>query len=65
MIFVSRELPTRESIVSVLSVEIFGVFKVEKSSLTVGELRQIDVADKPSPSELIVSTPVYKTHDRT
>ena len=51
VIFVSRDLPAREPIKSILSNEMLGIFTFEKSSLTVGEIKQIDAADNPSPSK--------------
>ena len=52
LIVVSRKLPTREPIVSILS-NMVGRFSFEESSLTVGEIRQIDEAENPSPSKYL------------
>ena len=50
LIIVSSELPKQEVIVSTFPNTI-GVFTIEKSSLTVVEIRVIDAADNPSPSK--------------
>ena len=51
LIFVSRELPKRETIISILSSKVFRVFIFETSSLIVGDIKVIDTADNPSPSK--------------
>ena len=50
LIFVSSELPTQEVIVSTFPISV-GIFAIEKSSLTVVEIKVIDAADNPSPSK--------------
>ena len=65
VIFVSQDLPERKTVETILSVEVFGIFIFEKSSLVVGEVKQIDANDFLSPKSTRPTVATMSTNTGT
>ena len=65
VIFVSQDLPARKTVETILSVEVFGIFIFEKSSLVIGEVKQIDANDFLSPRSTAPNAATMSTNTGT